>query len=88
MYKGGSDIKPSKSNQIALALFFELSGWIAIPVIAAMFLGSWLDGKFGTEPILILICIGAAFIVTVVGLAKRGRKMMREVDEDKSKEIN
>lgn len=73
-------------NRIGLKLFFELSGWIAIPVIAAMFFGKWLDEKFATEPALTLVLVGVAFVITVIGIAKRGKKMMKEMDSDKNNE--
>lgn len=78
--------RPSNTNTLALALFFELAGWIAFPVIAAMLLGNWLDGKFHTEPTLMLICIGIAFIVTIAGLVRKGRKLMKKTSGDNKKE--
>lgn len=75
--------KTSKLNFEALALFFELSAWIAIPVIAALFIGKWLDGKWNSEPTFTLISIGVAFITTVAGIIRKGKKLMKEGDKDK-----
>lgn len=72
--------KSKSSNQVGLELFFILSGWIAIPVILALFLGKWLDVKFGTEPTFTFICIGIAFIATIIGIARKGIKMMKEAE--------
>lgn len=67
-------------DRIAITTFIQFSGWIAIPIIMALFAGNWLDEKFKTEPLFTLILIGAAFITTVVGLVKKGKKMMKEMD--------
>ena len=45
-----------------------LSGWIAFPVIIALFLGKWLDKKFNTDPWLFLATIGLAFLISMYGL--------------------
>ena len=78
--------KTSKLNYDALALFFELSGWIAIPIILALFIGRWLDGKWNSEPTFILISIGSAFIITVAGIIRKGKKLMKEINKDKDNE--
>lgn len=56
--------------QPAIVLFIRLSGWIAAPVLIAIFLGRWLDKKYDSEPWLFLGCVGAAFIISIVGLIK------------------
>ncbi|KKQ55264.1 MAG: hypothetical protein US74_C0036G0011 [Parcubacteria group bacterium GW2011_GWA2_38_13] len=73
----------SSYNKLGLALFFELSGWIAIPVIGAVFLGKWLDEKFNAGPTLTLVCVGVAFIITIFGIIRKGKKMMKQMDNKK-----
>lgn len=47
----------------------NISGWIAFPVIIALYVGQWLDRRFGTEPWLFLATITLAFLVSMFGLA-------------------
>lgn len=56
--------------QPALLMFARLSGWIAVPVILATFLGQWLDKKYNSEPWLFLSSVGVAFLISMVGLVK------------------
>ena len=74
--------------QPGLVLFYRLSGWIAGPVIFALFIGRWLDKKYKTEPWLFLICIGFAFIISTVGITKDAIREMKRIeskDEEKRK---
>ncbi|MFA5076559.1 MAG: AtpZ/AtpI family protein [Patescibacteria group bacterium] len=74
--------------QPAIVLFIRLSGWIAIPIIGAIFLGRWLDDKYNTAPWLYLGSVGIAFIITTVGIIKdatQAIKFMEEQDKDKQK---
>ena len=56
--------------QPAVIMFARMSAWVAIPVILALFIGRWLDKKYGTEPILFLAIVGFAFLISILGLAK------------------
>ena len=73
----------------AFRIMANVSGWIAFPVIIGLFLGSWLDTKFGTAPWLLLITIGLAFFVSMFGLIssslKEFKKMEKEARENKNK---
>lgn len=46
---------------------WELGYTIAIPIAVLGFGGAWLDKKFGTSPLLILI--GIALSITISGIA-------------------
>ena len=70
--------------QPAVQLFFELWGWLVIPLVAALFLGTWLDQQFQTGPILFLVTTGISFIVTILGIVKRALDLL---DQTKSKKI-
>ena len=56
--------------QPALIMFARLSAWIAAPIIIALYLGKWLDRKFSSAPWLFLLCVGAAFLISMVGLVR------------------
>ena len=47
----------------ALAAFGRMSGWIAAPILLALFAGKWLDGRFHTAPYIFVSLTGIAFIV-------------------------
>lgn len=74
--------------QPALIVFAKMSGWIVFPVLAGLFLGKWLDGKFGTEPWLFLSTVGMAFIISVFGLIKTARKELEDMDKSGHQEKN
>jgi F0F1-type ATP synthase assembly protein I len=64
----------------ALNMFAKLSVWIAAPVIIALYLGNWLDRKYGTEPWLFLATIGVAFIVSMTGLVINTLKEFKKIE--------
>ena len=71
--------------QPSLVLFGRLSGWIAGPVILALFVGKWLDKKYSTEPKLFLLCVGVAFIVSTFGIVKDAMEAMKKITDDAQK---
>jgi F0F1-type ATP synthase assembly protein I len=70
------------SWNLALKVMVNISGWIAFPVIIGLFLGKWLDQKFGTEPWLFLTTIGACFLVSIYGLTVSALKEFKEVEKE------
>jgi F0F1-type ATP synthase assembly protein I len=68
-------------------MFAKLSGWIALPVIAGAFLGKWLDKKYGTEPWLFLGSVGAAFLISMVGLVVEAKREFRRIDKNFNSKI-
>jgi len=68
--------------QPAFVLFFELSGWIAGPIILAIFLGKWLDNKYGTEPWLYLSSVGMDFVISIVGIVRGAMKAMKQMERE------
>ena len=69
----------------AIAMFLKLSVWIAAPIIIALYLGEWLDKKYGTEPWLFLICIGAAFAVSISGLIRSTAQEFKKFEAESKK---
>lgn len=66
----------------AMSIFVEASGWIAFPVIGALFLGRWLDQKQGTEPLYFLSITILAFIISSVGIGMTGVKYMKKIERE------
>lgn len=72
----------NESWSTALRVMAKLSGWIAFPVLIGIFLGQWLDRKFGTEPWLFLGTIGFSFIISMYGLVTNAIKEFKKVDDE------
>ncbi|KKT24843.1 MAG: hypothetical protein UW11_C0039G0004 [Parcubacteria group bacterium GW2011_GWA2_43_9b] len=72
--------------QPALTIFAKFSGWIFGPLFLGLFLGNWLDRKFNTGSIWLLICVGAAFIISVGGLLLSAREEFKKLSNDKRSE--
>lgn len=68
--------------QPGLMIFARSLSWLAGPVIISVFLGKWLDTKFGTDPWLLVISVGIAFIVSMVGIIGESTKQFKEIEKD------
>lgn len=64
----------------AMIMFAKSSAWIAAPVVAALFIGKWLDNKYDSAPWLTLICIGASFIISMAGLVRETAKEYKRIE--------
>jgi len=71
-------------------MFAQTTGWIAIPIIGALYLGRWLDAKQGTEPLYFLSITAGAFIISCIGIGTTGIRYIRQIEEEdkKNKEKN
>ena len=89
-----NDNKNKAKNEwlrLGMMMFAESTGWIAFPVIGALFLGRWLDEKQGTEPLYFLSITALAFIISSVGIGITGVKYMKRIEKQdalKKKEEN
>jgi len=72
----------NESWAIALRVAFSISGWIAFPVIFGLFLGKWLDKKFGTEPWLFFTTICFCFLVSMYGLVTEAKKEFKRIEKE------
>lgn len=71
-----------------MVLFGRLSGWIAVPVIIALFIGGWLDNKYGKSPWLTLLAVAFAFAISMFGIVGEAIKMMDQLEKSKSDDKN
>ncbi|MFH0956167.1 MAG: AtpZ/AtpI family protein [Candidatus Falkowbacteria bacterium] len=74
-----------KGNQViwwqpAVMTFAKLSGWIAAPIVIALYLGKWLDKKYDSAPRLLMVCIVFAFFISMVGLIKETIREYKKID--------
>jgi F0F1-type ATP synthase assembly protein I len=70
--------------QPGLVLFSRLSGWIVGPVIVGLIIGNWLDNKYNKSPWLTLVSVGAAFLISMVGIVSEAIKIMTSMENDKN----
>jgi F0F1-type ATP synthase assembly protein I len=68
--------------QPAIFTFMKLSGWIVIPVLFGTFLGQWLDEKYNTKPWLLLVTIGVAFTISMIGLVRNTMKEYEKINKE------
>ncbi len=74
--------------QLGLKIFVESTGWIAIPIIGALFLGRWLDVKYATQPLFFLSLTFLALIISSIGIARIGVKYIRLLEGGKDNSKN
>ena len=74
--------------QPGMVLFIKLSGWIAGPIIIALFIGKWLDKKYHTEPWLFLLTVGIAFLFSTFGIVYDSIKEMKKIDKEEKQNQN
>ncbi len=70
---------------VGLRMFAESTGWIAIPVVGALYLGRYLDEKQSTGNLYFFGLTALAFIISCVGLSLIGMKYLKMLDTDKEK---
>ena len=59
-----------------------MSGWVVGPILPALFLGKWLDSRFGMSPYLLVTSISIAFGVSCFGIVREAQKYITQ--EEKS----
>jgi hypothetical protein len=79
---------PEKKNadeanwwQPGLAVFGEVTGWIVVPIIIALYLGRQLDEQRGMGNLYFLSLTGTAFIISCTGIWRIGARYIKQVDE-------
>lgn len=70
----------------AVAIFSQVSGWIAGPIILALIVGKALDTRFGTKPWIFIGLTGFAFIVSIFGIMKILNKYLKDIEKEKKDE--
>jgi F0F1-type ATP synthase assembly protein I len=71
-----------KDNYLAISLrvLANITAWIAGPVIIGVFVGKWLDNKYHTEPLLLLVTIGLCFLISMYGLVINALKEFKKIE--------
>lgn len=79
-----------KAWRQALLVFGRMSGWVATPVLIALFIGRYLDAKKGTGNLWFFTFIAAGFLISVLGIYRESKKYQRslEIEDQKAKQAN
>ncbi|MEK7584736.1 MAG: AtpZ/AtpI family protein [Patescibacteria group bacterium] len=72
----------------AVAIFGEVTGWIVVPIVGALYLGRYLDERNGTTNLYFLGLTFLAFIISSVGIGIVGVKYIRSIEDSNKKEKN
>ena len=69
-------------------IFTQVSVWIVVPILLALFVGKSLDAHFGTKPIIFLVLAGIGFLFSCFGIVRVIRKYIKEIADlaDKNKD--
>ncbi len=66
--------KDKSWQSVALAIGAQATGWIVGPALLGLWLGTVLDQRYATQPLWVLICMGVAFVITVIGLLRLAKR--------------
>ena len=61
-------------QRLAVRIFADFSGSIAVPAVLAALAGSWLDDRHGTEPWWLMGCLVLAFVLTACVLWRKAKR--------------
>lgn len=89
IFMDGEQINTNKDNKDnkdwwkpAIKLFSVLTGWIVVPVIIALFLGKYLDKRYGTEPWIFVALIIIAFLTSMLKIAMTAKQYMKDLAKE------
>ena len=71
----------------ALRVMANISAWIAFPIIISLYLGRWLDNRFGTTPWLFLTTTALSFFISIYGLSFHALKEFKRIDQEEKAKI-
>lgn len=71
-----------------MTVFAEVTGWIVVPIIGALFLGRYLDEKNDSAPWFYLGLTGVAFVISSLGIVIVASKYLRQIDRENREKKN
>jgi F0F1-type ATP synthase assembly protein I len=63
-------------------IFSQISVWVVIPIVAALIIGKWLDGRYGTRPWIFLGLSGLGFLISTFGIVRTVRTYIRNIEKN------
>lgn len=67
-------------QRLAMRIFADFSGTIAIPAVLAALLGKWLDARYGTGPAFLIALLAIALVLTAVIVVRKAKRYARAYD--------
>lgn len=64
----------------ALNIFSKITAWVAVPVVVALLVGKYLDGRWGSKPWAFLTLTGIAFIISIIAIGKISLQYIKEIE--------
>lgn len=71
---------------IAVRTMGIASAWIVGPVLLGLLVGKWLDQKFSSGPLLLIISLATCFIISMFGIVRGALKEFKQIEEVEKKE--
>lgn len=72
-----------------IALVTQLGFSMALPVVAGVYIGAWLDKRFGTAPFLLIVCLLMFSVSSFINLFKlTGVKSKKKREHTAAKAMN
>jgi len=66
--------------RLAIRIFADFSGSIAVPAVFAALIGKWLDDKYGTGPKFLALFLLIALLSTAWIVVKKAKRYQKEYD--------
>ncbi|MCX6807017.1 MAG: AtpZ/AtpI family protein [Candidatus Berkelbacteria bacterium] len=73
----------SKSLAETISLSFQLGYAIALPLVVLAVFGRFLDRKWLTSPLFLLVSIGLAFIISLVLIYRKIKIIIKDSEKEK-----
>ncbi|MSU55541.1 MAG: AtpZ/AtpI family protein [Candidatus Taylorbacteria bacterium] len=66
----------------AIEILGQVSMWVVVPIMASLFIGKYLDTRYGTSPwmFLTLSCIG--FIISSFGIVRTTKDYLQKLENE------
>jgi F0F1-type ATP synthase assembly protein I len=65
----------------AMRIVGDFGATIAVPAVLGVFLGVWLDKRFGTAPWLLILTLGMAFVLTASMIQQKAKEYGKKFEE-------
>ncbi len=74
------DDTDTRYMMLGFRIFLEFGAIIAVPVVLLAWFGKYLDGIYGTGPILMIAGFVLAFVISAVSIVKKARRFAQEYE--------
>lgn len=79
-------MEPANKNEVwwkpAVEIFSQVSGWVAVPILLALFAGKYLDGLYGTRPWIFLGLSILGFLISSFGIVRTITTYVKKIEKE------